>query len=843
MYASLFRNVLYPVYESGLRGRATLQALGELEQSQWRTPEALAELSFLRMLDALRHAERHVPFYRKRFAEYGVRVSQVKAPEDLAALPIVTKDDIRTHCHELVAENFHGKLHRSATGGSTGASMYFFYDHATYERRVAATIRANRWAGAEIGDRELHVWGRPPGEPQGLHAMKRSLEQFLWRQKYVSSFHLHEDKLVDMLREIASYEPRVIIGYTMPLYLLARAAVEKRFVLPPLRGVITAAERLFEHQRNVIEQGFGAPVFDRYGCREVMLIGAECERHFGLHINAENVFVELYRNGRPAPVGTPGEVLISDLHNRSMPLLRYRNEDIATAKAGACPCGRGLPLLASVEGRTLDMIVGTNGRIVAGEAFPHLLKDYPIDRFQVHQRADRTTTLLIMPGRGFRNESATEIDRRLRTVLGPDAALRIELVNDIPLTTSGKHRVTKSDVPIDIGASVPPDVLVRPRVAPKRSSGKTRVAHIVLSLQPGGLERVVLQLVERMDRSRFDPIVVALEERGALAAELDRLGVPMHVFPRKRGFDVQVLSDLVNLFEEQRIALVHTHNPSPHVYGSFAASIVRSRGLLRPSVIHTKHGRNHPDDGRRVMVNRVAAAFSDRVVAVSEDARTVAIEVERIEPHRLVVIRNGVDTTKVCPGDGASARRTLGVADDAFHVGCVARLSFEKDHATLLEAFSILRARVPRAHLTLVGDGALRRELEESAERLGARDAVTFVGFTDDVASLLPSFDVFALASRTEGTSLTLLEAASAGLPIVATRVGGNAEIVVDGESGLLVPVGEPRAFAEALEALAMRADRRQMGARGRADVVARYELGKMVAAYDTLYTEVLRSA
>lgn len=841
MYSSLFRTVLFPAYESGLRQRQTLQSLGELEQSQWHSPEALAQSSFLRLLEALRHAERHVPFYRKRFAEFGVRVSQIKAPEDLAAFPVVTKDDIRNHAEEFVAENFHGRLHRSATGGSTGASMTFHYDHATYERRIAAAIRANRWAGAEIGHREVHVWGRPPGERAGLHTWKRALEQWVWRHKFVSSFHLRQDKLAETFRSIGSYAPRVIVGYTTPLYLLARAAIEERLVMPAPRGIITSAERLFEHQREVIEKGFGAPVFDRYGCREVMLIGAECQRHYGLHVNVENVFVELYRGDRPAPIGVAGEVLLSDLHNRAMPLLRYRNDDIATAKAGVCPCGRGLPLLASVEGRVLDMIVGTNGRIIAGEAFVHLLKDYPIDRFQVHQRADRSTSVRILPGRGFRSELATDIDQRLRCVLGSNAALCIELVEDIPLTISGKHRVTKSDVPVELVANTPSPPAAVQQVLPRQTLTKKYVAHVVLSLRTGGLERVVLQLVEHMDRSRFEPLVVALEGPGDLAPELDRLGVALHVFPRKRGLDVQVLSDVANLFEQKRIALVHTHNPSPHVYGSFAASIVRHRGVLRPTVVHTKHGRNHPDDGRRVMVNRVAAAFSDRVVAVSDDARKVALEVERIEPHRLVTIRNGVDTTKVCPGDGTAKRRALGIADDTFHIGCVARLSIEKDHATLLHALSILRERLPQACLTLVGDGALRAELEELSEKLGVRDAVKFVGSTNDVASFLPAFDVFALSSRTEGTSLTLLEAAAAALPIVATHVGGNAEIVVDGESGILVPAGQPRAFAEALETVAMRADRREMGARGRADIVARYDLAKMVAAYDTLYTEVLR--
>lgn len=843
MYSILFRNLLLPLYESGLQKRQTLRTLGELEQSQWRAPDKLAESSFLQLLDAFQFAERYVPFYRKRFAEYGVRTSQIKAPEDLTAFPIVTKDDVRRHRPEFIAENVQGPLYRSATGGSTGSAMTFFLDHSTYERRIAASIRANRWAGAEIGDRELHVWGRPPGQRPGPHAFKLALSRMLWRQKYLSSFHLHQDKLDSVLHTIANFAPRVLIGYTTPLFMLARVALERGIELPPLRGIITSAERLFDHQRQVIERAFGAPVFDRYGCREIMLIAAECERHSGLHLNAEEVFVELVQGNRLAPPGTSGEVLLSDLRHRAMPLLRYRNDDLATWKIGGCPCGRGLPLLASVEGRVLDMIVGTSGRIVGGEAFVHLLKDYPIARFQVHQRADHSTTLRIVPWRGFRPDNRKDIETRLRSVLGADANLSVELVSEIPLTASGKHRVTRSDVRIDLSTNDSPSPAPPTSVSSRRTLPRRRIAHVVLALRPGGLERVVLQLVEHVDRARFEHLVVALEDAGALAPELEGLGVPLQVFRRKRGLDVQVLAELANFFEDKRIDVVHTHNPSPHVYGSFAASIVRHRSALRPAVVHTKHGRNHPDDGRRVMVNRVAATFSDRVVAVSDDARQVALDVEHIEPHRLVMIRNGVDTTKVCPGDGSVLRRELGVAEETLHIGCVARLSEEKDHATLLQALARLRLRLPRTHLTLAGDGPMRGNLEELAGRLGIRDIVKFLGFTADVVSLLRSFDVFALASRTEGTSLTLLEAAAAGLPIVATRVGGNAEIVTHGASGLLVPVGEPGALAEALEAIAQRVDRRVMGERGREDVVARYDLAKMVAAYDTLYTEVLRFA
>jgi len=845
MYAALFRSVLLPLYETHLRGRETLSALAELEQSQWRRPEEIAEISFRRMLDALEHAERNVPFYRRRFAEYGVSARKVKAPEDLASFPILTKDDVRKHRRELLAETHVGPLHESSTGGSTGEPMRFSLDHRTYERRVAAAIRSDRWAGAELGEKELHVWGLPLAENRWSAAViKRDAHAALMRRKFVSTFHLRADRLGDTVREIAAFEARVVVGYTMPLYLLARAALQQGIAIPPPRGVVTAAEKLHEHQREVIERAFGAPVFERYGCREVMLIGAECEQHEGLHMNAEGVFVELYRGDKPAPMGTPGEVLLSDLHNRAMPLLRFRNEDVAIAKPGVCSCGRGLPLLGSVEGRSLDLIVGEGDRIVAGEVFPYMFKDLPVEQYQARQRADRSVIVRVVPGPGFEPETAKLVETRLRGVLGEAAPLSVEIVREIPLTPSGKFRVAVSEVPVDLGA-----VTWSARGEGRRSSSRgaakrerARVAHVVLGLRAGGLERVVIDLATKIDRTRFDPLVIALEEPGELAPLLEPWGVPIRL--ARRGLDPASLLVLADRIAREGVDLVHTHNPSPHVHGVVAALLAAARrGRRRPRVVHTKHGRNYVDDARRVLVNRAAAALSDRIVAVSDDARRVALEVERVSAERLVTIRNGIDVDAFQPGDAERARRLAHVPDGALHVGCVARLSAEKDHATLIEAFFRLRALFPDARLSLVGEGPERGALEALCERLGVRSSTRFLGHRDDVAALLPGFDVFALASRTEGTSLTLLEAAAAGVPIVATRVGGNPEVVSDGETGLLVPAGDPDALAEAIVGLATCPERRRMGERGRASVEARYGVAKMVAAYESLYAEVLRLA
>ncbi|MGK4001020.1 phenylacetate--CoA ligase family protein [Sorangium sp. So ce1036] len=450
MYGGLLRNVLFPLYETRLRGRETLKALEELERSQWRSEEEIRELGFRRMLAALSFAEQNVPFYRARFAEYGVRAASVKTPEDLLRFPILTRADLRAHGGELLAEGFTGRLYSSGTGGSTGEPARFRFDHRTYERRIAAAMRADGWAGARLGDREVHFWGVQIGETL-LKKAKRSLHAVVLRKKMICAYDLSERRLAAVLDEIARYRPQLVVGYTNALYQAARYALAAGRPLPAPRGVVTTAERLFAHQREAIERAFGAPVFDRYGCRELMLIAAECERHEGKHINTEGVFVELLRDGRHALPGEAGEVVVTDLLCRSMPLIRYKNQDVAVAAAAPCACGRGLPMLASVEGRVLDLLVGPDGRLLAGELFPQIIKDQPtIAGYQVHQDRRRAITVRLVPGKGFRSETAELIERTVRKHLGERAEIRIQIVDHIPLTSSGKHRVTISEVPVEL---------------------------------------------------------------------------------------------------------------------------------------------------------------------------------------------------------------------------------------------------------------------------------------------------------------------------------------------------------------------------------------------------------
>jgi glycosyltransferase involved in cell wall biosynthesis len=332
--------------------------------------------------------------------------------------------------------------------------------------------------------------------------------------------------------------------------------------------------------------------------------------------------------------------------------------------------------------------------------------------------------------------------------------------------------------------------------------------------------------------------VVALDAPGVLAPELEALGVPLTLIRRRPGLDARLPFRLAAFLRRRGARLVHTHNPSPHLYGALAARLAPGT-----RVIHTKHGRNAPDAPRKVLLNRLAAALSDRVVAVGADTAAVALDLERVHPRKLVTIANGVELgapSARAPQARAAARVALGAPAGGFHVGCVARLSPVKDHRTLLQAFAIFRAARPDAHLTLVGSGAELDDLVARAAEPDLAGAVTFAGERGEVGPLYAAFDVHALASRSEGISLTLLEAAAAGLPNVATRVGGNAEVVADGVTGILVPPADPVALAAALGAVAARPDRAALGAAGRARVEQRFSAERMARAYHALYAEVL---
>lgn len=442
VYEQLFRHVLYPAYESGLRRRHTLAWLADYERDQWLAPEQIRALQWQRLQNLLQHCERNVPYYRRRWRELGVTAADIRSLDDYARLPVLGKDEIREHFDEFKADGWHDRLLYKVTGGSTGEPMCFGYTRESNERRSAVMWRGYGWAGARMGRRTLYLWGGAVGAPHPLHQFKDRIYHAAFARRLLNSFHMTDANIGDYADAIDAYRPEVIVGYVGPLVRLAQWLLDNHRQVAQPAAVLGAAEALHDFQRELIERAFGCPAYNTYGCREVMLIASECEHRHGLHVNADHLVVELH--GAAAP-GDSGEVLLTDLSNLGMPLLRYANGDLATASAEACPCGRGLPLLAHVDGRKLDAIRTPDGHLLPGEFFPHMLKDVPgLRRFQlVQRRLDRLDLALVCDER-FDDNSMTYIRRELAKVVGNQVVLDCRIVDDIPLTPSGKLRVTVS---------------------------------------------------------------------------------------------------------------------------------------------------------------------------------------------------------------------------------------------------------------------------------------------------------------------------------------------------------------------------------------------------------------
>jgi sugar transferase (PEP-CTERM/EpsH1 system associated) len=354
-------------------------------------------------------------------------------------------------------------------------------------------------------------------------------------------------------------------------------------------------------------------------------------------------------------------------------------------------------------------------------------------------------------------------------------------------------------------------------------AGTRCVAHVTQSLHMGGQEKLLVEFARHADRSRFRLIFVSLGETGVLASQIERCGWPVYCLNQSHGLRPRIGWRLSALFRREKVDVIHTHDMRPLVYGSLAARLGRGRRL-----IHTRHGQSLDLSRRQLLLLRAAARRVDDFVCVSRDAACIA-RLQGISPNKVVTIENGIDIARFAD---------LRASEDG-PIVTVARLSPEKNISGLLKALAIARRQEPRQRLRLVivGGGVCRPALEEETSTLGLSDCVRFVGEAADVSQWLGGARLFVLPSHTEGVSLTILEAMAAGVPVIATRVGGTPEVVHDQQTGLLVPPRNPAALAEAILRLwRQRSERERLAERARRYVSESFCVRNMVRRYESLY-------
>jgi sugar transferase (PEP-CTERM/EpsH1 system associated) len=356
------------------------------------------------------------------------------------------------------------------------------------------------------------------------------------------------------------------------------------------------------------------------------------------------------------------------------------------------------------------------------------------------------------------------------------------------------------------------------------------------SLAMGGIETMLVDMIRLLPRDQFLPEVAVFESGGSLENVLEERGIPVHRLNKKEGVDAGLFFRLRRLIREREIKVVHSHNYSAWIYACIAA-----RSVGQVVHVHTEHSVVE-NVGRRYQMQRWLSRMTSHVVGVSQHVHDVMISDIGVAPSRVKLIANGVNTDRFAPNADRrrSARSSIGLADGDIAIGIVARLVPVKNHSLLLRAAApLLKDGSLSIKVVVVGDGPERGALEALSAELGIGERVIFLGERRDTEKLLNAMDIYVLSSISEGMNLTLLEAMSAALPVVATDVGGNGELVENGVTGRLVGLGDVDAMTKLLREFATSADkRRAMGSAGRESIIRRFDERVMIAHYLKLYGE-----
>jgi phenylacetate-CoA ligase len=450
-YAPIVRRILLPAMRWREGRRDFKRFFHEFARTQYLSPAELRDVQLHRLQALIHHAYDNCPYYRRQFQEAGITPAAVRDVDDLPRVPTLSKEQVRANLDDLVARDHdRDRLRRDQTGGSTGSALTFYRDTRRGDARLAVAYRHDGWTGWRIGERTSYIWGalRDSGPLTNLRWRLRS--RLVRRQTLLNCAAFDEASMHAFAVDLRRWRPALVIAYSGAGYLFARYLLDKRLEVPPPKAIITTAELLQPHQRGVIEQAFGAPVFDRYGAREMGVIASECERHQGLHIAADSVLVEVIANGRPAAPGEPGQIVVTDLLNYGMPMIRYRIGDDGVLSGRHCDCGRGLPLMDMVAGRTSDFLVTRSGALVSAAYLTCVVAErIGLEHVMFIQDSLDRILIKVVPGHSFTTADLDYLEQRLRQLMGPGVIFSRELVNHIDRGPSGKYRFCICNVPSD----------------------------------------------------------------------------------------------------------------------------------------------------------------------------------------------------------------------------------------------------------------------------------------------------------------------------------------------------------------------------------------------------------
>lgn len=444
-YTRLASSVMFPAHEA-LKKHTTVNARNNLERTQWLSAEQIRQIQVERLGQLLRHAQQHVPYYHELFEQIGFDSNNVESLDVLHQLPFLDKAVIRENYQKLKS-NIPSGLAKFNTGGSSGQPLNFFIGIERVSHDVAAKWRATRWWGVDIGDPEIVVWGSPI--ELGAQDKVRLIRDKLLRTRLLPAFELSNEKLLNFLQEIKRVKPKMLFGYPSALARIAKYAIEEGIDMTQAGVKVTfvTSEYLYNEQRELIEKCFACPVANGYGGRDAGFIAHECPAG-NMHITAEDIVVEIIdSDGEVLKNGQPGEIVVTHLATSGYPFIRYKTGDVGILDDKTCSCGRGLPLLKEIQGRTSDFVVSQAGSVIHGSALRYILREFTnILEYKIIQETIELTRVMLAVDSSFDRENEKQVIAGFKTSLGEAVEIKIEYVDKVPAEKSGKFRFVISHV-------------------------------------------------------------------------------------------------------------------------------------------------------------------------------------------------------------------------------------------------------------------------------------------------------------------------------------------------------------------------------------------------------------
>lgn len=445
LQTSLVAKILFPLQEK-LKKHDTVAIRQAMDSSQWWTAEKLGEFQLERLRAFLTKVGTHVPYYRDCFKNLSFDPQKITSLANLQKLPLLTKSIIRTEGDRMKSDIAQG-LARFNTGGSSGEPLIFFIGTERVSHDVAAKWRATRWWNVDIGDTEIVVWGSPI--ELGTQDRVRAIRDKLMRTELMPAFQMNDTNLDQFVARIRERRPKMLFGYPSAISHIATHAQRRGIPLNDLgvKVVFCTSERLYDHQREAISNAFACPVANGYGGRDAGFIAHECPAG-SMHITAEDIIVEIVdEQGNVQPAGISGEIVVTHMATSDFPFIRYRTGDIGMLGNTPCSCGRGLPLLKEIQGRSTDFVIASDGTVMHGLALIYILRDLPAVRtFKIIQESLNLTRVQVVANPSFGITDETTIREGLQARLGNDVEIDIQLLAEIPPEKSGKHRYVVSQV-------------------------------------------------------------------------------------------------------------------------------------------------------------------------------------------------------------------------------------------------------------------------------------------------------------------------------------------------------------------------------------------------------------